>query len=916
MDVASAHADPRAVELLGRDVELARLYGLIDSIDRHGGALVVRGEAGIGKSALLAAASERALQRGVTVESTTGALSEARLAFAGLHQLLLPLLDRLDLLPDPQRRALETAFGIAEGDAPDLFLIGLATLGLVADRAAETPLLFVVEDAHWLDRPSAEVLQFVARRIESDPAVLLFAVREGVPSCFDDADLSELALAGLDEDASNALLDLAATGIRADLRRRILEEAAGNPLALIELPAAAAELGSRAEQSGPLPLTTRLEQTFASRLTTLDTDVQRLLLLAALDDLDLAELSRAARAPLEPGDLTPAVAAGLGTLDSGGFRFRHPLIVSAVKQAATADQLRSAHAALAEALADEPDRAVWHRAAAAPGRDEAVAEELEALADRARLRGAGDVAVSALERAAELSADPQSRADRLFLAGDLAQKLGRSSDAVHFLRAAQQIGLPAAEDATASFYLEVAENTWSGAAMICNFARIARELADSGEGRRALDALETIAVRAYWERLDDEMRREIASIFDEIAVAADETGRLQIVGLIDPIGRGKQVLDEVVRLSPVGMSDPDELFRLGAAASCVWAENLALPFLRAAADTARAHGRMNLLFQTLAFEAWAEIRRGAIREAITRAAESARIAEEIRADRYVAAAWVAEAVARAEQGDGETSERLIAEAEAVLIPLGATPLLSLTAFARGRLALAEERFGEAHEHFLRIFDPTSVALHPFVQGWALADLADAAVRGDGDLDVVQAHLTKWEEIADETTAPHLRVQLAYASAILAKDSVAERRFRDAIAAAQADWPFYVARAQLAYGVWLRRQRRMTQSRAPLREAAETFDALGLLRYAERARRELRASGERVRRRVAGGWAQLSPQELQIAQLAAEGLSNREIGEQLYLSHRTVESHLYRLFPKLGVTSRAQLRDALEAAPHS
>jgi DNA-binding CsgD family transcriptional regulator/tetratricopeptide (TPR) repeat protein len=916
MDVASAHADPRAVELLGRDVELARLYGLIDSIDRHGGALVVRGEAGIGKSALLAAASERALQRGVTVESTTGALSEARLAFAGLHQLLLPLLDRLDLLPDPQRRALETAFGIAEGDAPDLFLIGLATLGLVADRAAETPLLFVVEDAHWLDRPSAEVLQFVARRIESDPAVLLFAVREGVPSCFDDADLSELALAGLDEDASNALLDLAATGIRADLRRRILEEAAGNPLALIELPAAAAELGSRAEQSGPLPLTTRLEQTFASRLTTLDTDVHRLLLLAALDDLDLAELSRAARAPLEPGDLTPAVAAGLGTLDSGGFRFRHPLIVSAVKQAATADQLRSAHAALAEALADEPDRAVWHRAAAAPGRDEAVAEELEALADRARLRGAGDVAVSALERAAELSADPQSRADRLFLAGDLAQKLGRSSDAVHFLRAAQQIGLPAAEDATASFYLEVAENTWSGAAMICNFARIARELADSGEGRRALDALETIAVRAYWERLDDEMRREIASIFDEIAVAADETGRLQIIGLIDPIGRGKQVLDEVVRLSPVGMSDPDELFRLGAAASCVWAENLALPFLRAAADTARAHGRMNLLFQTLAFEAWAEIRRGAIREAITRAAESARIAEEIRADRYVAAAWVAEAVARAEQGDGETSERLIAEAEAVLIPLGATPLLSLTAFARGRLALAEERFGEAHEHFLRIFDPTSVALHPFVQGWALADLADAAVRGDGDLDVVQAHLTKWEVIADETTAPHLRVQLAYASAILAKDSVAERRFRDAIAAAQADWPFYVARAQLAYGVWLRRQRRMTQSRAPLREAAETFDALGLLRYAERARRELRASGERVRRRAAGGWAQLSPQELQIAQLAAEGFSNREIGEQLYLSHRTVESHLYRLFPKLGVTSRAQLRDALEAAPHS
>jgi DNA-binding CsgD family transcriptional regulator len=917
MSVRAAEPDTERVAtaprlLLGRDRDLAELYKLVDGIEDRGGALVVRGEAGIGKSALLAAASERALDRGVTVVPTTGALSEARLAFAGLHQLVLPLLGGLDLLPDPQRQALESAFGIAEGDAPDLFLIGLATLGLVAERAAETPLLLVVDDAHWLDRASSGVLQFVARRIESDPAVLLFGVREGLPSSFADADLPGLRLAGLDQDASNALLDLGAAALPADLRRRILEEAAGNPLALIELPAAAAELGTRAAQTDPLPLTARLEQTFASRLTTLDTDMQRLLLLAALDEVDLVELSRAAGKPVEPADLEPAVAAGLGTLDSGGFRFRHPLIVSAVKQAATTEQLRSAHAALAEALSDDPDRVVWHRAAAVPGRDEAVAEELEAAAHRATLRGAGDVAVAAFERAAELSATPQSRAHRLFRAGDLAQKLGRPSDAVRFLTAAQQTGLPAAEDATATFYIEIAENTWSGAATIRNFARIARELTEGGEGRRALDALETISVRAYWERLDDEARREIASISDEIAVRADEPARLHIIGLIDPIGRAKQVLEELARLSPVGMSDPDELFQLGAAASSVWAENLALPFLRAAAACARAHGRMNLLFQTLAFEAWAEIRRGAVRDAITRAAEGARIAEEIHAHRYVAAAWVAQAIAGAEQGESETAERLIAEAEAVLVPLGATPLLALTAFARGRLALAGERFGEAHEHFLRIFDPTSVAFHPFVQGWALADLADAALRGDGDVDAVRAYLSDWEQIATATTAPHLQVQVAYTAAILAPDATAERHFRAAIAAAQPDWPFYVARAQLAYGVWLRRRRRMTQSRAPLREAAETFDALGLLRYAERSRRELRASGETVRARGPEAWAQLSPQELQIAQLAAEGLSNREIGEQLYLSHRTVESHLYRLFPKLGVTSRAQLRDALNS----
>ena len=921
MSVHAAEPDTERVAtaprlLLGRDRELAELYALVDRIEDRGGALVVRGEAGIGKSALLAAARERALDRGVTVVSTAGALSEAQLAFAGLHQLLLPLLGRLDLLPDPQRQALETAFGVAEGDAPDLFLIGLATLGLVAERSAETPLLFVVDDAHWLDRPSSEVLGFVARRVESDPAVLLFGVREGLPSSFDDADVPELPLAGLDPDASNALLDLGAATLPVDLRRRILEEAAGNPLALIELPEAAAELGRHTPQSGPLPLTARLEQAFTSRLTTLGTDVQRLLLLAALDDVDLAELSRAAGTPMDPADLTPAVAAGLGTLDSGRFRFRHPLIRSAVEQAATPDELRDAHRALADALADAPDRAVWHRAAAASGPDEGVAVALDAAAERAKLRGAGDVAVSAFERAAELTAEPLRRAQRLYLAGDLARELGRSSHGVHLLRAAVQIGLPTAENAMASFTLELAENTWSGSATIRDFARIARELVDSEDGKRALRALETISVRAYWERLDDETRREIAAISDEIAVPPDYPSRLYVLGLVDPLGRGRQVVEQVSRLSPVGRSDPEELFEVGVAASSVWAWNLGLPFLRTAASNARAQGRLSLLAHTLVFEAWADLHRGAVRDAITRAAEGARIAEEIRAPRYIVAARLAQAIAGAEHGEDETPERLIAEAEALLVPLGANPMLSLPAFARGRLALASERFSEAYEHLVRIFDPASVAFHPFVRGWALADLADAAVRGDGDLDAVRGYLAEWDQIATATTAPHLQVQIAYAAAILAKDAVAEQHFRIAIASAQAEWPFYVARAQLAYVVWLRRRRRMTQSRAPLREAAETFDALGLLRYAERARRELRASGETVRRRDPGGWAQLSPQELQIAQLAAEGLSNREIGEQLYLSHRTVESHLYRLFPKLGVTSRAQLRDALEPAPSS
>jgi DNA-binding CsgD family transcriptional regulator len=590
------------------------------------------------------------------------------------------------------------------------------------------------------------------------------------------------------------------------------------------------------------------------------------------------------------------------------------LIRSALEQAATADDLRSAHAALAQALAGEPDRAVWHAAAAASGPDEEVAVALDAAAQRAMLRGGGGVAVAAHERAAELTADPHRRALRLFGAGDLAFDLGRPQEGVRLLREAQQLGLPIAEHAIASFYLELAESTWSGSPTIRDFARIARDLVASGESRRALEALATVSVRAYWERLDEQTRREIAAISDEIVAPADDPVRLRVLGLVDPIGRGKQVLEQVTRLSPVGMSDPNELFAIGVAASSVWADTLSLPFLQAAAAGARADGRLNLLAHTLVFEAWGDLHRGAVRRVITSAAEGARIAEETRALRYVVAARLAQAIATAEQGEDAASERLIAETEALLVPLGANPMLALPTLARARLALAGERFGEAYEHLVRIFDPAGAAFHSFVRGWALADLADAAVWGDGDLDAVGGYLAEWEQVAEATTAPHLQVQLAYAAAILAKDGVAEQHFRDAIAAGQADWPFYVARAQLAYGVWLRRHRRMTQSRAPLREAAETFDALGLVRYAERARRELRASGETVRRRVPGAWTQLSPQELQIARLAAEGLSNREIGERLYLSHRTVESHLYRLFPKLGVTSRAQLRDALESAP--
>jgi DNA-binding CsgD family transcriptional regulator len=923
MGVGVPGADPKAGGLaqrllVGRDQELERLFGMIDQIAGHGGALVVRGEAGIGKSALLEAAGERARERGATVVTTAGTQSEAQLAFGGLHQLLLPFLDRVNHRPDPQRKALDVAFGVTVGDAPDLFLIGLATLGLVTEQEGQTPLLLVVEDAHWLDRSSAEVLAFVARRLEMEPVILLFAGRDGVPSILDEAGLPQLALAGLDDDASRTLLEANEAGMSEDLKGRILAEAAGNPLALIELPAAAVNL-DLARVREPLPLTARLEATFATKLIGLDADVRALVLLAALDDGKVAELNRAADellgARFDVDHWTVAATVGLGTLDGGEFRFRHPLIRSAVYQAAIGEQRRLAHAALARALAGDPDRAVWHRAAAAQGPNEEVASALDETADRARFRGGLDVAFAALERAAGLSADPRLRALRLLRAGDLAYQLGRSEEAVRLLRAALQLGrLPAHEAARASFELETLTRPWSGESTIRRFARVAEDLADRGDDRGALETLNTVSVRSYWDQLDDGTRQRLSAIVEGLAVPTDDPQRLAALALIDPVHRAREIIARVRQVSPVEMPGPEQAMAVGRAAMAVWADDLALPFLRFAVAGFRSDGRLARLAQCLAFQAWADINCGAVRAAITSAAEAASLAEETRQFRYVLAARLAHAIAAAERGEEETADHLIADAEAALLPMGANPQLGLAAFARGRAALAADRPGEAYHALVRIFDPADACYQPYARGWALADLVDAAVRGDGDLRLVRGLLSEWEETAAATGAPHLAVQLAYAAALLGDRTTGERRFRAALRSSVAGWPFYTARTQLAYGGWLRRHRRGADSRTPLREAARAFDALGLLRFADRARRELRASGERARRRVPEAWTELSPQELQIAQLAADGLSNRDIGERLYLSHRTVSTHLYRLFPKLGITSRMQLREALQP-PH-
>ena len=903
--------------LRGRERELAHLRDLINGIESRGAALVLRGDAGIGKSALLAQATALAAQRDLGIATTHGTPSEGHLAFAGIHQLLHPMLGVIGLLPAPQRRALEGAFGISDADVPDLFLIGLAALGLIAETAADRPLLVAVEDAHWLDRPSLDVLTFVARRIEFEPVVMVFAAREDVSLALREAGLTAIEVDRLtDSDAEAVLREVAA--LSPELERRVLSEADGNPLALIELSFAASGLEADSASDHALPLTARLERAFAARLGDLDLDARTIALLAALGDARITEVAEAAaiilqREPRE-GAWASLTDANLGKLSGEAFVFRHPLVGSAVQQAASPEELRAAHTALAEVLTDQLDRAIWHRAAAATAPDDELALALDAAGERATRRGARDIAVSALEQAAAFSGDRGERAKRLLKAGREAFELGRWEQSLRLLQTANPDELSAHDRLRRTHQVEILDGGWSGAETVRAYISMAASLSDGAQQREALEGIQSMSTRFFFSQVDEASRRETASIIEGFEVPPDDPLLLSVIAHVDPLRTAGHVRSCIEGLTPEQFVDPRDLFAVGSATSATWADDLGQPFLHRAIDEFRREGRLSSVAHADVFLAWLLLRRGDSRSAMTVAGEGVRLSQETGQIRYLVAAQLAESITVADRGGAQSAEALVAEAESVLVPMGANSLLSLAAFARGRLALAAGRFSEAFEHLRPLFDANHVGFQPFISGWAIADLAEAGMRVPENQATVRESLTEWRPIAESSGSPYLASQIAYADAVLGDDDTAEDRFRHAIENAGADWADLRARAQLAYGGWLRRNRRSTESRPLLREAAQTLDALGRSEYAERARQELRASGETTRRRIPEAWAQLTPQELQIAQLAADGLTNREVGERLYLSHRTIGSHLYRLFPKLGITSRSQLAAALTTTP--
>jgi DNA-binding CsgD family transcriptional regulator len=912
-------ARDEAHPLLGRDEEQRLLRSLLDEVAIHGQTLVLRGEPGVGKSRLLSDAARTARERGMSVLATTGVQSEADLPFAGLHQLLRPVRGRVTELPAVQRAALDAAFGLTHEVAPEHYRIAMAALDLVSEVASDAPLLLVAEDAQWLDRPTSEALAFVARRIESDPVILLAATRDGYPSVLGDAGLPEHRVAGLDDASAGALLDASAPQLSLAARTRVLREAAGNPLALLELPAVVRQSADERWASGPLPLTERLERAFAARVSDLPDETRLVLLVAALDDGDaVSEILEAGTAiagrTLDLDVAVPAVEARIIDVDLQTFRFRHPLIRSAVAQSAGVGDRRRVHEALANVLADQPDRRAWHRAALLSGEHEEIALELEEAGLRARRRGAVAVAVSAMRRAAELS-EPAGRSRRLLAAAGLAVEAGRPDVVVPLLREVDQLELGELERARVTWVEETALTRPLGdVARFTSLIAAAERAGAAGDHELHVDLLWLVASRAWWVDPGIEARQLLIDASRRLGDANAEDPRVfAIHAYADPVGRAAGVLARLSREAAEERLDSDAARFFGPAALVVGAFDLGNDFLRAAIDGLRTEGRLGHLPRLLTLYSSMAARLGDWDVAITAAEEARRLAEELAEPQWEAAADTVISLVAAMRGDEQKAERLAARAEGVAEPAGANITVAFAQFGKVLAALGSGRHGDAYASAERLFDPADSAYHPVISSWLIADLVEAALHIDR-LDAARTRVAQVEAIAGAQPGAWIALVLRYARALVAEPAQAGERFEEALASDLTRWPFQRARIQLAYGQWLRRQRRVAESRGVLRAARDTFDTLGCEPWSEQARRELRASGERSRRRVPEARDQLTAQELQIAQLAAVGLSNREIGQRLYLSHRTISTHLYRVFPKLGITSRGELSAAL--APRS
>ena len=909
MDLVGRHAERDVIERLLTGARAGR-----------SGALVVGGEAGIGKSALLEHVRDAAVASGFHARHVVGAESESEFAFSGLHQLCGPLLDRAGALPEPQQAALAVALGLRSGTAPDRFLVGLAALNLLAEVAEEGPLLCLVDDAQWLDQASAQVLAFVARRVAAERVALCFALRDPVGSDVRPfAGLPELRLEGLaDEDARTLLAAGVPTPLDDEVRGRIIAEARGNPLALLELPRGAvpAQLAGGFELPDVMSVPRRIEETFRLRSGDLAAETQLLLLVAAAEPTGDATLLWRAAGQLGIGReaAEPAEAAGLVEI-STRVRFRHPLVRSAVYRAATPPDQRRAHAALAAATDPraDPDRRAWHRGQAVLGTDEAVAAELEHSAGRARARGGLAAAAAFLQRAAELTPEPASRASRALEAAHAKHDAGASEAAVELLATAADGPLDALQRARLQLLR----------------ARIAFHLTQGSDlPGMLLDAARTLAP------LDPRLSRET---YLDALDAATITGDL---------GRGVLEVAEAARdaPAPAGPPEPADLLLDGLATTFSQGYEAGAPGLRRALEPFRGDELPDRPTGNAEDRRWlwlaSRTAAGLFDDELSSllAGRNVRLARETGALAALPPALVFLSSSLVLLGELARADELAAEADVLTRAIGAAPLgyaqLLLSAWRGDRAETAELHAASVEASAGRAAG-TEVALAQYALAVVCNGLGDYPAAQEAAARACEAHemttsnlaLPELVEAATRAGQPEraavaleqlsARVRAsgtqwalgveARSRALTSTGAAAEQHYREAVERLQrCRVATYLARTHLVYGEWLRREGRRQDARAQLRTAHEMLSDMGAEAFAARAARELRATGEHPRTRSAQPTDALTAQEAHIARLVATGATSREVGAQLFLSPRTIETHLRSIFRKVGITSRRQL----------
>jgi DNA-binding CsgD family transcriptional regulator len=908
--------------LRGRGREQATLDRLLAQV--RGGrsaVLVVRGPAGIGKSALLRDAAERAT--GCTVLRAVGVESEMELPFASLHQLCAPLLDDIDELPEPQRDALTGAFGRGPATTlPDRFVVGVALLELLTAAAEERPLLCVVDDAQWLDRSSAQTLGFVARRVRDVPVGLLLGERcdDGQEELAELAGLPALRLAGLgDADARALLASAGADPLDERVRDRIVAEARGNPLALLELPRGLTAARMAGDLDLGLPLPSRIEACYREQVAALPPATQQLMLLAAAEPLGDPTLlwSGAARLGIPVDAIGPAEDAGLVEVGAR-ITFRHPLVRSGVYRSASPQERRAVHAALAEVTDPQrdPDRRAWHRAQATPGPDETVAEELERAADRAAVRGGCPATAAFLERATALTLDPRRRALRALASGHAKFEAGAFDEALAHLTLAESSGLL---DPLAAARATLLRGQLAFVAYRIDEA--VPLLLDAAERLAPLDPV--LARDTYRDafhaaftagRFQDGGTRAVAAAARGTAPPGGGPEDLLIDGMSlmlgDDLDTGaRRVRAALASFRATELAVRQEIEWLPTA--CRMAFNV-LDFeswdvLSARlVDRAQEQGAVGVLPIALLLRLLNRLLAGELDVAADLHAEVRSVSDAT--DRRIIAMYGDVGLA-AWTGRVEATEAAIEVATERLADHGVGQLLTSTQWARAVLANALGRFDAARaaaEEAREYPDELGVAT------LALVELVEAAALG-GDRERAASALAELVPLTRASGTDWALGTEAAARALVA-DEPPEPLFREALRRLRrAGVRAALARTHLHYGEWLRRENRRAASREHLRTAQAMFESMGAAAFADRAGRSLQATGARARRRTADTREDLTAQEAQIAGLASQGLSNPEIGAQLFISPRTVEYHLRKVFMKLGITSRTQLEQALSLA---